>query len=157
MEDTQTKTDIRDNKGRWLVPPPGSEKTRITADNARQMVQKRVEKYRRAAVQKIVEEAKSIDPSVSVAADAFGLLAAKQFTTIMDSEKPAMADVEKLHRLMTGGDGNSQRENAQAAPGAISGTPDALMQLVDMIEKQRAAAVDQARAVDATVTDIRNE
>ena len=148
MEETQTRTDIRDSNGRWLAPPPGSEKTRITTDNARLMVQKRVEKYRRAAVKKIVEEAQSIDPSVSVAADAFGLLAAKQFTTIMDSDKPVMSDVERLHKLMTGADANSQRENAQA-PGTISADPDTLLRLAAAIEEYKTDAVDKARAVDA--------
>src|SRR5690349_14701043 len=47
MEDT--RTDIRDDNGRWLTPPPGSEKTRITAATARTMAQRRWEKYRQQA------------------------------------------------------------------------------------------------------------
>jgi hypothetical protein len=150
MDDTQTEVK-RDKNGRWLVPPKSP--APITHDNARQMVQKRVEKYRRAAVQRIVDEAKSIDPTVSVAADAFGLLAAKQFTTIMDSDKPAMQDVERLHKLMTGADpANSQRENVSAASGAIIADPDALHRLLELIEADKRQAVDRARAVDAQVT-----
>ncbi len=66
----------------------------------------------------------------------------------------AQRDILKLHGRLGSG-GHSQRENAQ--PDAISGTPQALMQLVSMLEESKAAAVDRARAVDADSTDIRNE
>jgi hypothetical protein len=147
MEDT--RTDIRDNNGRWLAPPPGSEQTRITTANARSMAEKRWEKARLAANRRIVEEAKSIDPTVSSAADAFGLVAAKQYTALMDSEKPRIADLEKLGQIMTGTTNadNSRREDTP--PNAISGSPDALMRLVALIEAEQRAAVDKARAIDA--------
>lgn len=158
-EDTQTQTkDVRDDNGRWLAPPPGSENTRITTANARTMAQRRWENYRRAAVRAIVEEAKSIDSEASTGANAFGLVAAKQYSALMDSDKPRIADLEKLGQIMTGMVASSQRENA-AAPGEtlISAPPEALMHLVDLIERQRSAAVDRARAVDVDATDTRNE
>ena len=43
--------------------------------------------------------------------------------------------------------GNSQRENA-APPGAVVAQPAALMELVDLIERSKQRAVDQARADD---------
>jgi hypothetical protein len=121
------------------------------------MAQKRWEKYRRQAVKKIVEEAKSIDPSVSVGADAFGLVAAKQFTALMDSDKPAMDQLEKLYKMMTGvNTEESRRENA-SAPGAISGSPEALLRLVEIIERDRRQAVDAARSTDGEATDTRSD
>lgn len=158
MEETQDRTDIRDSNGRWLAPPPGSEKTRITSANARTMVQKRWEKYRRQAVRKIVEEAKSIDPSVSVGAEAFGLVAAKQFTALMDSDKPRIADLEKLGQIMTGMTEESRRENTPGAgDSVITATPKALLDLLRAIESDKAAAIDRARAIDADSTDTRND
>ena len=151
------RTDIRDKNGRWLVAPPGSEETRITTANARSMAQRRWEKYRRAAVREIVEEAKSINPAVATSADAYGLLMANQYTKLLDSQKPAVDQVEKLGKMLTGMDTEARRENAQDAPDSISGSPEALMQLVTMIEADRRQAVDRARAVDATATDTRNE
>ena len=152
-DDTQTQTNVlRDDNGRFLAPPPGSESTRITTANARTLAQKRWEKYRRAAVQRILGEAQSIDGSVQTPADAFGLVAAKQYTTLMDSDKPRVADLEKLGQIMTGHTAtgeNSQRANEPPA-GALVAAPETLMQLVDMIERERSAAVDRARAVDTT-------
>ena len=157
MEDTQIMTDIRDSKGRWLAPPPGSEKTRITTENARSMVQRRWEKYRRQAVKRIVEEAKSIDLSVSTGADAFGLAAAKQFAALMDSDKPVIDQLERLYKLMTGMDAEARRENAGGASGdSITGSPAALLDLLRLIEAERQAAVERARAVDGEVTDTRS-
>jgi hypothetical protein len=155
MDDTQVQETKRDSNGRFLSPPPGAAPP-ITSDNARAMVQKRIEKYRRRAVRAIVDEAKSIDPTVSIGADAFGLVAAKQFSALMDSDKPAFADLERLHKLMTGADpSNSQRGNEPPPPGAIIADPDALHRLLELIEADKRQAVDQARAIDAT--DTRNE
>ncbi len=142
--------------GKWITAPKSP--APITHANARSMAQRRWEKYRRQAVKKIVEEAKSIDPSVSVGADAYGLVAAKQFTALMDSEKPRIADLEKLGHIMTGMDAEPRRENTpDGSDSSITASPQALMQLVSMLEESKAAAVDRARAVDADSTDIRSE
>jgi hypothetical protein len=148
----ETRTDIRDNNGRWLAPPPGSDKTRITTANARSMAQKRWEKYRQAAVRQIVGEAQSIDPSIQTPADAFGLVAAKQFTALMDTDRPKIADLEKLGQIMTGISEEPRRENAGGGENSISGSPEALMRLVELLEAERTAAVDRARAIDVTPT-----
>jgi hypothetical protein len=116
------------------------------------MVQKRIEKYRQRAVRAIVDEAKSIDPTVSIGADAFGLVAAKQFSALMDSDKPAFADLERLHKIMTGADANSQRENVSPPPGAIIADPDTMVRLMQLMEADKQQAVDQARAVDGAVS-----
>lgn len=156
LNETNDTNEVRGKDGRWLAPPPGSEKTRITTDNARSMVQKRVENYRRKAIQRIVEEAKSIDPSVSVGADAFGLVAAKQYAALMDSEKPRIADLEKLGQIMSGVTAvTSHREDAP--PGTVSAAPAVLLELAAMIERRQADAVDRARAIDVESTDTRND
>lgn len=160
MEDTQEITTqepkaLRDERGRMLAPLPG--KHTITKADASILARKRWDKYRQQAVKRIVDEAKSIDPSVSVGADAFGLVAAKQYAALMDSEKPRIADLEKLGQIMTGMSADPQRANEAAPPNAISAAPAQIMELVDLIERHRAAAVDAARAVDAEATDTRNE
>jgi hypothetical protein len=151
MEETQVE--VRDERGRMIEPLPG--KHTITKADASILARRRWEKYRQQAVKKIVEEAKSIDLSVSTGADAFGIVAAKQFTALMDSDKPRIADLEKLGHIMTGMDTqNSQRENA-AENSKILASPEALMELVGMIEREKRQAVDQARAINGT-TDTRN-
>jgi hypothetical protein len=52
---------------------------------------------------------------------------------------------------------DSQRENASAPPGTIVAAPGALVELLDLLERQRSAAVDRSRAVDVESTDTRNE
>ena len=150
MEDTQVE--VRDERGRMIVPLPG--KHTITKADASTLAKKRWEKYRQAAVKRIVGEAQSIDPDVQTPADAFGLVAAKQYTTLMDSDKPRIADLEKLGNIMTGTSAEPRRENADA-PG-ISFSQDALHELIGMIERDKTAAVDAARAIDGT-TNTRNE
>jgi hypothetical protein len=133
-----------------IVANPGGGSTAITQANASALAKKRWENYRRAAVKAIIDEAKSIDTEASTGAAAFGLVAAKQFTTLMDSDKPAIDQLEKLGKIMTGLTGeNSQRDHTP--PGAISGSPQALAELVTLLEAERAAAVDRGRAVDGQV------
>ena len=45
---------------------------------------------------------------------------------------------------------NSQRENEPAPAGALAGTPETLLRLAELIERERSAAVDRARAIDAS-------
>ena len=110
----------------------------------------RWENYRRSAVKRITGEARSVDMTVSTGADAFGLVAAKQFSALMDSDKPKLDDLERLYKMMTGVTvANSQREDALAPAGAISAAPETLLHLAELIERERSAAVDRARAIDA--------
>jgi hypothetical protein len=43
----------------------------------------------------------------------------------------------------------SQRENTQAPPGSIVADPDALHRLLELIEQDKQAAIERARAIDA--------
>lgn len=139
----------RNEKGQFLALPPGAAPL-ITSANAREMVARRVEKYRRAALRRITDEAMSIDPTVSTSADAFGMVAAKQFTTLMDSDKPAIDQLDKLRRIMTGDDGvNSQRDHGSAPPnGQISASAATLVELAVQIEREIERRRDTARAID---------
>jgi hypothetical protein len=130
--------------------------TKITSANAGELSRKRHEANRRAAVKRILGEAQSIDPSIQTPADAYGLLVASQYTKLLDSDKPNVEQIERLGKMLTGMDLNSQRENA-SAPGTITADPDTLMQLISALEREKQIAVDRARAIDVTSTDTRNE
>jgi hypothetical protein len=138
----------RDERGRMIAPLPG--KHTITKADASILARKRWDKYRQEAVKRITGEAKSIDPTVDTGAAAFGLVAAKQYTALMDSDKPAIDQLEKLGRIMTGLTGaEARRENEPT--GEISGSPQALAELVRLLEAERSAAVDRGRAIDGNV------
>jgi hypothetical protein len=116
------------------------------------MAQKRWEKYRRAAVREIVEEAKSINPAVATSADAYGILMANQWNKLMDDQKPNVIQAEKLGRMLTGMDAEPQRDHASPPPGAIIADPDTMVRLMQLMEADKQQAVDQARAVDGAVS-----
>jgi hypothetical protein len=168
MDDTQVKPlNIRtktlangavyDLDQKRIVANPGGGTAAITQANASALARMRWEKYRRAGVREIVEEAKSINPAVMTSADAYGLLLANQYTKLLDSDKPNIDQTERLGKMLTGMDlQNSQRENA-STPGTITADPDTLMQLISALEREKQIAVDRARAVDVDSTDMRNE
>jgi CheY-like chemotaxis protein len=146
----------RDEKGRWITPPKGA--PLFTPATARSMALKRWENYRRSAVKRIVGEAKSVDTSVSTGADAFGLVASRQFAALMDSEKPKIDDLERLAKIMTGTGAYSERENAASpADSAISAPPAALRALLAEMEDEIQRRVERARAVDGDVKPSESE
>jgi hypothetical protein len=159
MEDTQTtQSRLKTLKNgavysldeKRIVANPGGGTAAITQANASAMARARWEKYRRAAVREIVDEAKSINPAVMTSADAYGMLMANHYNKLMDSQKPAIDQVEKLGKMLTGMDVEiSQRENTHVAPGSIVADPDALHRLLELIEQDKQAAVERARAIDA--------
>lgn len=91
---------IRDERGRMLANLPGTKP--ITQENTHELARLRVEKYRRAALRRIVGEAQSVDPSVSTGADAYAIVAAKQWAALMDYDKPRIDELKTLRDLMTG-------------------------------------------------------
>ena len=142
---------IRDDRGRAIVPLPG--KHTISKEDASILVTRRWNNYRRAAVKRITGEAASIDPTVSTGADAFGVVAARQYVALMESEKPRIKDLEALQRIMAGDNPvapTSPRSENFLSPSALSASPDALLELARRIEQEIAQRVDRARAVDAT-------
>jgi hypothetical protein len=115
------------------------------------MVQRRKEKYRRAMVTRIMGEAVSIDNTVQTPADAYGLVAAKQYLTLMDSEKPKMSDLQKLGEMMTGASREDSQRSHEPNPGEIRIQPSALIELAAQIEAEQARRLAAARAVDGEV------
>lgn len=150
-----TEQALRDERGRMLTPLPGVKP--FTHETARIAVNKRWENFRKAANRRIVDEAKSIDPTVSSAADAFGLVASKQFQALMDSEKPRIADLEKLGNIMTGmtAQGAESQRAHEPPSGQISASVATLIELAAQIEQRIAAERDKARAVDAETIQIK--
>ena len=121
----------------------------ITHANARTLAQKRWEKARLASSNRVLAEAAAIDPTVRTPADAIALVTAKHYTLLMDSDKPAVAQVERLGRMLTGMDTQTQAQQAQPAQhNTISGTPEAMAQLLAILERERAAAIAQATATE---------
>jgi hypothetical protein len=164
MDDTQVKPlNIRVLKNgaeydldRGRIVSSKNVTTKITSANAVELSRKRHEANRRAAVKRILGEAQSIDPSIQTPADAYGLLVASQYTKLLDSDKPNVEQIERLGKMLTGMDLlNSQRENA-STPGAITADVDTLRDLITMLEREKQAAVERARAIDVD-TDTRNE
>jgi hypothetical protein len=103
---------VRGPDGRFL---PGTRPGNIiTPANARELAAKRHEAYRRAAVRRIVGEAESIDPSVSTGADAYALVASRQYVALMDHDKPRIEDLERLGALMTDYSPRQQQHEQQA-------------------------------------------
>jgi len=151
----ETQLEVRDERGRMIQPLPG--KHTITKADASILARRRWEKYRQQAVKRITDEARSVDLTVSTGADAFGLVAAKQFTALMDSDKPRITDLEKLGQIMTGMDAKNPQREDTSENSKISATPAALHELITLIERDRRLAVDQARSMDTNATDTRNE
>ena len=139
----------RDSNGRLLAPLPGAAPP-ITSANARDMVKRRQEKYRRAAVERITKIIAEVDPEVSTGAQAFAVIAAEQAKTLMAAKDPKLSDVERLGRIMTGASEEARRENGVGSPpaGTVVMAPATLIEVVRLLEQDKRAAVDQAQAVD---------
>lgn len=98
IADNPPGTIIRGKGGRFL---PGTRSPApITNANARELQQKRWNAYRKAAAKGITKEAMSIDPSVKTPADAWSLVAAKQYSALMDSDKPRGDDLHRLGQVI---------------------------------------------------------
>ena len=99
-EVTSVKAAERDERGRLLAPIPGSEKHQFTPITARIVQEKRWARARQAAANRITREAAAIDPTVSTWAEAWGLVAAKQYVALIDSEKPRGDDLYRIGQVM---------------------------------------------------------
>lgn len=72
----------------------------LTTSYAREMVDARWDKYRKATASRILKEAQAIDPDIKTEEDAWALLVGKTFIAIMDSDKPRGDDLEKVGKAM---------------------------------------------------------
>ena len=89
---------IRNAQGHWLAKHPAG--TEITHDNAREMLAKRQQIATQRTASWIMKEAQSIDPDVKDEYDAHALMWAKQYTTVIDSDKPRTDDAERVSQAM---------------------------------------------------------
>ena len=131
---------IRDERGRMLANLPGTENKAITSQNAPALARKRAENYRRAAVRRIVGEAAAVDPSISSGADAFAIVAARQWAALMDYEKPRIEDLQRMRDLMTGADDKRKEEEGRTVT-HIHQMDAATVALLERIAKQQAEDV----------------
>lgn len=90
---------VRGSDGRFL-PGTVAPRTIKTPEDARNLALVRWEKARKATANRITLEAMSIDPTVKDEYDAHALMMAKQYTTVLDSDKPRMDDAEKVAQAM---------------------------------------------------------
>lgn len=139
----------RDDLGRFTKHAKSIGKP-ITKENAGALARKRWENYRLAAVRRIVEEASSIDPDVSTAAGAYGLLMAKQYTALIDSDKPRMDDVEKFAQLIGGA---PRAADLRAKDEDTSSAADLVRELA-AFAAQVVQAVDKSAPIRADIVDI---
>jgi hypothetical protein len=139
-EQTQTQAVVRDDKGRWITPPPGNQK--FTSVTARTMAEKRWQKARAAAAAAVVDEAKSIMPNVTSPGAAWGLLNARLFSQIMDSDKPRENAVIALGRNIGALPADWEIQQQQTDNSVTSDLRDVLADLADI-----------ARAIQAPLHD----
>jgi hypothetical protein len=169
MEDIQTNNGrtkvlangaVYDLDKKRIVANPGGGTTAITSETASQLHARRQElKQQRlmAGAAKVLERTGDWDmPGDLDVVEAIGEAAMEK---ALDIDSKGQIDAAKFILTEAGlSAANSRRENTPDGSGSgITGSPEALMQLVAMIEAERRHAIDQARAVDAESTDIRNE
>lgn len=146
----------RNEKGQWVKPPPSP--APFTQANARSMAQKRWDKARKAAASRVLLEAQAIDPTVKDEYDAHGLMVAKQYVAVLDSDKPRADDAEKIAQLMGTAPRAVELRTEQAGPAAGTATEAviAMTKLVEAIERVVSGAdnnISQADMVDASFTE----
>ena len=74
----------------------GGTLTPITSATARDLAKRRWAKFRQAAARRVTAEAQAIDPTATTAAEAWGLAVAKQYTALLDSDKPRGDDMIRI-------------------------------------------------------------
>lgn len=124
---------IRDDKGRFIkgTRAPG---TINSSASARNLAQKRWAKARKAAADRVVREAASIDPTVNTWADAWGLVTARQYSALMDSDKPRGDDLLAIGKAIGAmpSDADKVRDDIQAQPRT---QPDVVLALLAVLER----------------------
>lgn len=106
----------------------------ITKENAHLLARKRWEKFRQTAASRIVREAAAIDPTIATPADAYGLLAAKQYTALLDYDKPRIDELVDMGILMTGHNPRQAAQDTDAATIA-QGVSDGIAQALERIAR----------------------
>jgi hypothetical protein len=131
----------------------------LTSDKAKELVKRRMElKQERvlAGAAKVLERTGDWDTPADL--DVVEAIAEAAMEKALDVDSKGQIDAAKFILTEAGlSAAQARREDAPGAPGSISGSPEALMRLVALLEAERSAAVDRSRAIDVESTDIRNE
>jgi hypothetical protein len=139
----------RDEKGRFIKGAGERGKPIKSSADARMMAQKRWAKARKAAADRVTREAASIDPTVNTWADAWGLVTARQYSALMDSDKPRGDDLLAIGKAI--GAMPSDVDKAQAAEVAQPRTqPDVVLALLAVLER---VDITDISSSDANVID----
>jgi hypothetical protein len=166
MEDTQvittnTRTKVLSNGAVYdldkkrIVANPGGGTTAITSEKASEFHARRQELKRQrimAGAAKVLERVGDWEtPNDMDVVEAIGE-AVMENALDVDSKK----QIEAAKFILTEAGlsaADARRGNEQDSGNSISGSPEALMRLVALLEAERSAAVDRARAIDVTATD----
>lgn len=132
---------VRGANGQFL-PGTRAPKTITSSADARSMAEKRWEKARKATASRVMQEAQSIDPTVQTEYDAHALMMAKQYTTIIDSDKPRMDDAEKLAQAMGTMPRNVELRQEQPQHRPSDDVSQALLLLVQLLDRDNRVIVE---------------
>lgn len=100
-EDTKNGVIMRNERGKFAPGTQSKAGIKSSAD-ARNLAQKRWDKYRAATAKGIVAEAIAIDPSANTPEAAMALVAGKQYVALMDSDKPKVDDLYRMYQIVGG-------------------------------------------------------
>lgn len=141
--------EYRDVHGRLVKQLPGS--VEFTSANARQMQAKSVEARRnramRSAQNRVAREAASIDPTVDSWYDAWGLAVSKQYTTLLDSDKPRGDDLLRIGQALGAVPlAGELREQDNQVADTMTGARDLLREIVDAV--RRLSTIQPVQVID---------
>jgi len=140
---------VRDARGRWVPGTlPAGAAPPITSENARDMIRRRQEKYRSAAVRRVLGEVQAVAADVVTPADAWGFIVARQAVALIDSDKPRLLDTKILGQLLGAVPTELERGNDQGGPALVLNTEGAAMvgKLLDLVKDMAKAGQAGASA-----------
>lgn len=132
---------VRDDRGRFVKGAEAQGKPIKSSADARTMAQKRWAKARLAAADRVTREAAAIDPSVNTWADAWGLVTAKQYTALMDSDKPRGDDLLAIGRAIGAMPSDADRMQLQQAQIQPNAQPDIVLALLALVDGGRSVGL----------------
>jgi hypothetical protein len=166
MEDTQvittnTRTKVLSNGAVYdldkkrIVANPGGGTTAITSEKASEFHARRQELKRQriiAGAAKVLERVGDWEkPDDLDVVEAIGEAVMEKALDVDSKGQIAAAQFILTEAGLSAA--QARREDAGGGENSISGSPEALMRLVELLEAERSAAVDRARAIDVTATD----
>jgi hypothetical protein len=109
------------------------------------MAQNRWARARQQAAKYITREAAAIDPTINTWSEAWGLLAAKQYLALMDSEKPRGDDLYRIGQVMGALPTALEQRSMEAGPAPATDADAAAMLAADIAARIIARLMQQQR------------